>query len=142
MALKAPLWMMGHCLEEERKYTRLSHLAARVLDLGLRGTDRARGHIFQSWGAVQRFLDEYPQHKSTIRSASPVEPFAPAGSMLTDWKTFLAQQPDATYGQPRFGYSWTTLRGYLTPKYGGTRTGGGGGDNEFEIVLRIAAEFL
>jgi len=41
-----------------------------------------------------------------------------------------------------FTYNYDTLRGYLTPKYGGTRQGGGGGDNEFEIVLRLMADFM
>jgi hypothetical protein len=140
MALKAPLWMMGKCLDEERKRSKFSYLASRILDLGLKGKDRARGHIFQAWGAVQQFLEEYPQHKATIKNASAVDPFAPSGLILHDWMAFFARQPTGAYG--RFGYNWDTLKGYLTPKYGGSRSGGGGGDNEFEIVLRVAAELL
>ena len=61
--------------------------------------------------------------------------------MLADWIAFIDEH-DGTYGHRRFAYNYDTLKGYLTPKYGGTRVGGGGGDNEFEICLRLGAAFV
>ena len=141
MALKGPLWLLGRALVEERNRTPLGHLSSRALDLGLRKTDSTRGHLFQAAGAVQRFLEAHPEHVGTIQAASPLEPYKPAGQVLDDWRTFLAGH-DGPYGRGNFGYNYDTLKGYLTPKYGGLRAGGGGGDNEFEICLRLSAAFL
>jgi hypothetical protein len=142
MALRYPLWFLGECLDEERGRTQLGHLASRALDLGLKRTDSTRGHVFQALGAAQGFFDEYPKHKLTISRASPSEPYKPKGPVLSDWKRFLTTKK-GEYGQARLGfqYNYNTLKGYLTPQYGGHRTGGGGGDNEFEIVLRLLAGF-
>lgn len=141
MALKGPLWLLGRALVEERNRTPLGHLSARALDLGLRKTDSTRGHLFQAAGAAQKFLEAHPAHVSTIQAASPLDPYKPTGQMLADWKSFLARH-GGPHGQGKFGYNYDTLKGYLTPKYGGTRTGGGGGDNEFEICLRLCAAFV
>ena len=141
MALKGPLWLLGRALVEERNRSTLGHLSARALDLGLRKTDSTRGHLFQAAGAVQRFLEAHPQHVATIKAASPLDPYKPVGQVLNDWKALLAEQA-GPYGQRKFGYNYDTLKGYLTPKYGGRRRGGGGGDNEFEICLRLSAAFL
>lgn len=141
MALKGPLSLLGRALVEERNRTALGYLSARALDLGLRKRDSTRGHLFQAAGAVQRFLEAHPEHVATIQAASPLEPYKPAGQVLADWTDFIAEH-DGTYGQGRFGYNYDTLKRYLTPKYGGTRTGGGGGDNEFEICLRLGAAFF
>lgn len=141
MALKGPLWLLGRALVEERNRTPLGHLAARALDLGLRKTDSTRGHLSQATGAIQIFLQAHSAHAATIRAASPLEPYKPTGQMQNDWKTFFAGH-DGAYGQKTFGYNYDTLKGYLTPKYGGVRTGGGGGDNEFEICLRLGAAFM
>ena len=142
MALKGPLWVLGKCLEEERRSSKLGYLSARALDLGLRKTDSTRGHVLQACGAVQRFLAEYPQHRAVIVSKSPVDPYKPTGVVLADWKAFLRERAATeSYGRSDWHYSYKTLHGYLTPKYGGRRTGGGGGDNEFELILRLVAEF-
>ena len=141
MALKGPLWLLGRALVEERNRTPLGHLSARALDLGLRKRDSTRGHLFQAAGAVQRFLEAHPEHVAVIQAASPLEPYKPVGQVLADWTAFIAEH-DGTYGQRRFNYNYDTLKGYLTPKYGGTRIGGGGGDNEFEICLRLGAAFV
>jgi len=107
----------------------------------LRKRDSTRGHLFQAAGAVQKFLEAHPEHVATIQAASPLEPYKPAGQVLADWSAFIDEQEGA-YGHGRFGYNYDTLKGYLTTKYGGMRTGGGGGDNEFEICLRLGAAFL
>ena len=141
MALKGPLWLLGKALMEERNRTPLSHLSSKALDLGLRKTDSTRGHMFQAIGAVQKFLEANPQHQTTIIAAPPLEPYKPDGQILNNWIEFI-QRHERPYGQGKFGYNYDTLRGYLTPKYGGNRTGGGGGDNEFEISLRLCASFM
>jgi len=141
MALKGPLSLMARCLEEERRRGKLTFLAARALDLGLRRTESTRGHIFQAVGAVQNFFEKHPEHRATISATSPVDPYKPSGQLLEDWKVFIRTH-SRRYGRKSFGYDYGTLKGYLTPKYGGRRRGGGGGDNEFEITLRLLAEFL
>ena len=77
----------------------------------------------------------------TIDAASPVEPYKPAGDVLDDWKAFLARHV-GTYGRAQFGYNYDTLKAYFTQKYGGTCRGGGGGNNEFEICMRLGAAFV
>jgi hypothetical protein len=141
MPLKGPLWLMGKCLEEERQRGKLTYLAAKALDLGVRRSESTRGHIFQACGTVQQFLREHPQHKTAIKAASPTEPFKPSGQLLRDWRSFIRSR-SGSYERDAFGYDYDTLKGYLTRKYGGRRRGGGGGDNEFEIVMRLLAEFL
>lgn len=139
MALKGPLWLMGKCLDQERARGRISHLAGRALDLGLRKTDSTRGHVFQAIGALQNFFEDFPQHKASARAASPVEFYKPHGQELKDWRAFIDAH-DGSFGRASFGYDYGTLKVYLTPKYGGHRKGGGGGDNEFEIIWRLLAE--
>lgn len=143
MGLKSKEWFLGKCLEEERKTSRLGPLSYRVLDLGLRRTVQTAGHILQSCGATQIFLKKYPKYRRVIRMASPLDPFPlhRHRKMVRDWLTFLRGQ-QGKYGHPRFGYNWSTLRTYLTHKYGGRHTGGGGGNSLFEVVLRLVAEFL
>lgn len=141
MALKGPLWLMAKCLEEERKRSAITFLSSRALDLGIRKSESTRGHVFQACGAVQKFLIEHPRYKSTIRSSTPFEPYKLHGNLLRNWLEFLPNN-HGNYGRATFGYNFDVLRRYLTPKYGGSRTGGGGGDNEFEIVFRLTAEFI
>jgi hypothetical protein len=71
----------------------------------------------------------------------PFVPYAFAGTDKTAWNGWF-QPKGGAFGQPRFGYNYDTLRGYLTPLYGGTRSGGGGGNNEFELVARMLAKFV
>lgn len=143
MGLKSKEWFLGKCLDEERGTTRLGYLSRRVLDLGLKRTAKTAGHILQSCGATQQFLTKYPQHKRSIRAAPALEPYPLDRNtkMLRDWLKFIRAQRH-NYGHPRFGYSWDTLRTYLTKRYGGKHAGGGGGDSLFEMVLRLTAEFL
>lgn len=142
MGLRSKEWFLGKCLDEERETTRLGYLSRRILDLGLKRTAKTAGHILQSCGATQKFLDKYPQHKHSIRAASPLDPFPldQNTKMQRDWIKFFRGQPHK-YGHPRFGYSWDSLRTYLTNRYGGNHAGGGGGDSLFEMVLRLMAEF-
>jgi hypothetical protein len=141
MAIKGPLWLMAKCLEEERSRGKLTFLSGRALDLGIRKSESTRGHIFQACGAVQAFFEDFPNHIATVKNSSPVEPFKPTARILRDWLSFIDTK-SGSYSQRKFNYNYDTVKNYLTPKYGGIRHGGGGGDNEFEIALRLVAEFL
>jgi hypothetical protein len=140
MGLRSREWFFNCCYKEVKKSGKLAYLANKALELGF-GKENTQGHILQACGAVQKFFQEYPQHKTAISIASPVDPYEPKSQMLKDWLTFFNSKT-GPYGRRRFGYNWDYLRTYLTRKYGGQTVGGGGGDNEFEIVLRLMADFL
>jgi hypothetical protein len=140
MGLKSRNWFFGKCLVEERKRTKLTYLSAKALDLGLTGNENTQSHIMHACGAVQEFLMKYPTHKRTIKIA-PAEAYKPGGKLLRDWLRYFSTKSDG-YGRHSFCYDWDTLKSCLTKKYGGRCTGGGGGNNEFEIVLRLMAEFI
>lgn len=141
MALKGRNWFFGKCLTEERSRTKLAFLSGRVLDLGLSGREHTQGHISQACGAVQVFLSEFTNHKRTLREETPVDPYKIQGNVLRDWISFLSRN-SGNYGKRFCGYNWDTLKSCITRKYGGNCSGGGGGDNELEIVLRLMAEFI
>jgi hypothetical protein len=141
MALKSPTWFLARAYREERDRTRLCHLSARALRLGLAGVDNTRGHVKQPVGAVQRFFELYPAHLATVKAAPELDPYKPVGPLLNDWIAYLGANT-GRLGRRDYGYNYDTLRRLLTAKYGGTRTGGGGGDNEFEIVMRLVAAFM
>lgn len=91
------------------------------------------GKVKQAFFGVQRFLQEYPRHRQFVESLPDDRWFELADSALKpDWERFLQDFGDET--DPAYGYSLPTLRRYLTPRVGGTRTGGGGGDNELKRV--------
>ena len=140
-ALRGWHWFLGRCLVQERKKTPLARLATRALNHSLLREAETSGHILQACGGVQRFLAKHPDHKRAIRRAPASRPFDPRGAMLKDWCTFVASVP-GQFGRRAFGYNMATLRGYLTPRRGGTRRRGGGGDYEFKIVLRLMATFM
>lgn len=141
MALRGPRWFLARCLEEERARTPLTYLAARALDLGLRRTESTSGHVFQACGAVQQFLAARKALRAAIRAAPPHRAYALTPAERKAWIAFLKARKPGPYGRASFGYDYTTLRGYLTPGYGGHRKGGGGGDDELKIVFRLLAEF-
>lgn len=133
--------VLGRCYEEVRKPSALAYLANRALELGLTNRDNTVGHILQACGAAQKFFAEYPAHKAAVQATHPGQPYGPQGQVLRDWRSFFNGKT-GDYDRPKFGYSWDVLHTILTRKYGGRTHGGGGGDNEFEIVLRLMAEFL
>ncbi len=99
------------------------------------------GKVKQAFFGVQRFLQEYPQHRSTVAALSVREWFEVTQSgMAADWLRFLND-----FGQEaslEYGYSLATLRGYLPVAYGGTLRGGGGGNNELKRVWPLAGRAL
>lgn len=91
------------------------------------------GKVKQAFYAVQRFLQEYPAHRQFVASLSESEWFDVHESHLwSDWSRFLNDHGDEVVENYR--YSMPTLLRYLTPSAGGTRTGGGGGDNQLKRV--------
>ena len=140
MGLKSRNWFFGKCLSEERERTRLTFLSAKALNLGLSGNENTQSHILHACGAVQMFLTTFPRYKTIIRQSS-AETYKPEGDLLRSWLRFLSSN-SGSYGRQNFGYNWDTLKSCLTRKYGGVCSGGGGGNNEFEIVLRLMAEFI
>ncbi len=136
MALRGTTWFYGECRRLENSGSPLAPLAAQALDLGVGGIHRTRGHMNHAIGAAQRFFQQYPQHRAAVATAATDRPFSLATSdLLNDWLTLISNS-DGRFGSE---YNWDTLKSYLTPKYGGIRTGGGGGDNELEIAMRLAA---
>ena len=141
MALKGHLWFLGRCLDEERARTPESLIASRLLDLGLKRAESTRGHVFQAVGALQGFYSDRPSISTAARVALPYEPYAFDQAERQVWCQWFGAKA-GPYGQRRFGYNYDTLRGYLTPLYCGSRMGGGGGNNEFELVARMLAKFV
>ena len=141
MALRGRQWFQGECYEQVKNAGPLAKLANRAMELGPSNTDNTTGHILQAIGAVQKFFEIFPEHLKTVQKGHTQLPYALQGKILGDWLTFFSEQK-GTYGRQDFGYNWDTLRNILTRKYGGRTTGGGGGDNEFEIVFRLVAGFL
>lgn len=105
-----------------------------------------QGKVKQAFFGVQRFLQEYPRHRPTavnlpIRNLSPRTWFNVMESdMADDWRRFLNDFGQET--RREYDYSIPTLRRNLTAAQGGTRTGGGGGDNEFKRVWPLAGRVL
>ena len=111
-----------------------SPLAADILTIA-RNLDNNNntGKVKQAFYGIQRFLQEYPQHRSMVAGLPDDEWFDVARSQLaSDWGRFL--QDYSAEVSPAYGYSVPTLIGYLTPSSGGIRTGSGGGDNELNRV--------
>lgn len=135
--MRSPVWFLGECLRHERRGAASARLGARLLNLGLLGEDNTRGHVNQACGAVQRLFDRNPMIESAV-AATPVWPVRIPVRLQREIAAFVDGQA-GSYGRERDHYHWDTLRGILTPRYGGRRSRGGGGDNEFELVLRMMA---
>lgn len=142
MALKSKEWFYKMCLQQIEDQGPFEKLSWDLLKKGIGQEDSTRGHVGQAVGACQRFLKSYPHHKATIRTAPPDHPFDVASypNVEHDLQNWMSKQ-HGKYGRQAFGYSFDTQRGYLTPKLGGRRHKGGGGNDEFKKVLRLIAEF-
>jgi len=86
-------------------------------------------------------LQEYPQHTAYVASTPPAEPFDLRGTPLgDDWSKFVAAF--GSEADDLYGYDLSTLRSYLTPDFGGYRSGGGGGDYPFKLVWPLVARMI
>lgn len=111
-----------------------SPLASEVLRIA-KNLDRNNntGKVKQAFFGVQRFLQEYPRHRRFVEALDDRAWFDVRESPLfDDWGRFLNDFAEESNVPHR--YSIRTLRSYLTESSGGTRTGGGGGDNELKRV--------
>jgi hypothetical protein len=142
MALKSKEWFYKQCLREVKRHDRLCHLCWDILEKGIGQTDSTRGHVTQAVGVSQEFLAAHPNLVATIQAADPTRPFDVSAStqVRNALRTWLAGR-QGTFGRQAFGYSYDTFKNIVTPGLGGTRHGGGGGDDEFKRVLRLMAEF-
>jgi hypothetical protein len=143
MPMKSKEWFYKHCLREIDTFSPYAHLCWDVLQKGIGQQDATRGHVTQAIGATQGFLAKYPNWKGALRKADPTKPFdiAANAKMLLAWKSWIGGKK-GKYERKAFGYSYTTLKHYLTPSLGGTCSGGGGGNDEFKKVLRLIVVFL
>jgi len=112
----------------------------RVIYYNTDGNNRT-GHLKQGYYAVQRFLQEYPQHLGYV-SGLPEEAFDLRESPVeTDWRAFVARFPEDANDD--LGYDLRILIDtYLTPTFGGKRLGGGGGDYPFKLVWPFVGRLM
>lgn len=143
MSLKSKEWFYKNCLNDIKNYTPNSHLAWNLVQKGIGQSDGARGHVTQAVGVAQKFLEAHPGHIGHIKLADPTKPYNVAGdpSLQHDLTTWIAGQ-GGSFGRAGFGYDYDTFKKNTTAALGGTRTGGGGADDEFKKVLRLIAEYL
>ena len=143
MALKSKEWSYKQCLNEIKNHTPNSHMAWVVVEKGVGQSDGTRGHVTQAVGVAQQFLEAHPQHIDRIKSADPTKPYDVAHDAIlrNDLTTWIANQ-NGSFGRSAYGYSYDSFKKNTTATLGGTRTGGGGADDEFKRVIRLMAEYL
>jgi len=109
-----------------------------------RGKHQLSGHVRQSFFGGIRFFREYPRFIEPVaRSLEEIQPgrlYVPASDVAEAWINHLDEHAQDV--NPEMRYSYPTLRGYLTPHLGGTRSGGGGGDSTFKRLLPLVARYL
>ena len=142
MALKSKEWFDKECRTLEQGNGPLATLARETADKSIGQSDGTRGHIKQAVGVSQNFLMDYPQHAATIRGAAATEPFDISNhpAIKADLIAWISSK-SGSYGRVDFGYNYDTFKNNVTPTLGGSRTGGGGGNDEFKRVIRIVAEY-
>ena len=142
MALKSKEWFYKQCLHEVAQHDRFCHLCWDILEKGIGQTNRTRGHVTQAIGVSQMFLAAHPTLVGTIKTADPTHPFDISHNteICDALRTWLVSHT-GPFGRRTFGYDYDTFKNIVTPSLGGTRHGGGGGNDEFKRVLRLMAEF-
>jgi hypothetical protein len=63
MQIKGERWFLRRCYREVRRLSKFASLADRALELAL-GAENTQGHIKQAVGAVQLFLENFPESPS------------------------------------------------------------------------------
>lgn len=113
-----------------------------VIFLNQDGNNRI-GHLMQGFYAVQRFLQEYPQHIPYVSQLPVDEAFPLVDSpVYRDWLAFLGRFRGES--EPAYKYDLATLvESYLNQPLGGTRRrGGGAGDYPFKIVWPFVGRLM
>ena len=142
MALKSKEWFYKQCLREVKEQGRFCHLCWDILEKGIGQTHSTRGHVTQAIGVSQKFLADHWSLVATIKAADPTHPFdiSHHPEICDALRTWLVDRT-GSFGRREFGYNYDTFKNIVTPTLGGTRHGGGGGNDEFKRVLRLMAEF-
>ena len=142
MALKSKEWFYKECLLQIKDRTRLYHLCWDILMKGIGQSDKTRGHVTQSIGVCQKFLNAHLNLIDIIKNSDPTRPFDVSKNkdVRDALKAWLPKR-NGPFGRTEYGYNYDTLKKILTQSLGGTRKGGGGGNDEFKRVLRIMVEF-
>lgn len=141
MALKSKEWFDKECRSLEQGGGPLATLARETADKSIGQADGTRGHIKQAVGVSQNFLMDNPQHVQTIKNADTAKPFDVSSypAVQSDLIAWLSKK-SGPYGREDFGYNYDTFKNNVTPTLGGSRTGGGGGNDEFKRVIRLVAD--
>lgn len=141
MGLKSKEWFYKQCLLEVDKRRPLHALSWNILMKGIAQQDKTRGHVNQAIGAAQKFFASFPNYRRQIAKSPPVRyELAEDDKMLEDWLEWFSNY-SGPYDRTNFGYDFNTLWTYLTSQFGGKPKRGGGGDDEFQKVLRLVAGF-
>jgi hypothetical protein len=142
MALKSKEWFYKQCLNEVKQYSPLCHLCWDILEKGIGQRESTRGHVTQAIGVCQKFLSTHRNLVEIIKAADPTRPFDVSQNTQVRGalRTWIAGRA-GTFGPTSFGYNYDTFKNIVTPGLGGTRRGGGGGNDEFKRVLRLMVEF-
>ena len=113
-----------------------------VIDRQLGRIHGTQSHVNHSIGVVQKFLEQFPSHITTIKLSTKFEPFDIRSNsiVLNDFITFLSSNT-GTFGRSN-EFSFDTLRRVLPVNLGGEVSNGGGGGDEFKRVLRLVAEII
>lgn len=137
-------WFYGKCVDLVEETQDLEGKAWRALKLGMSGVDNTRGHMNHSVGVAQKFLEDHPEMIAEINQFD-LNDFDlksdDAEHILTVFQEWIAEQAGPC-GRRDYEYSFDTFKSLATGTLGGTRTGGGGADNEFRIALPLAAIFM
>jgi hypothetical protein len=105
----------------------------------VKGKNNLQGHVKHCYYGAVRFFCEFPQYVDEIAATSG-DSLYDFTSIREHWRDFLRSHADEIDG-PR-SFSFHTLRLYLPPNLGGTRTGGGGASPTLKRVLPVVARML
>lgn len=108
-----------------------------------RGKSNLSGHVKQSYYAAMLYFQQHRREAQAIdalvRGWPRLSGFVPISEVTAErWNVFL----NANRNQSGLEYNMATLHNQLTPRFGGTRLGGGGANPSFQRVFPLAAAFF
>lgn len=145
--LRSKEWFYGKCVEIVRDTQDLKGIAWRALELGVEGVDGTRGHMNHSIGVAQSFLKDRPNildELNELQLEAIDMALADNEDLRLEFVDWIGNKAGAfgQVGAHIFGYNFDTFKSVATPRLGGHRADGGGGNNEFHIALRLVAHFM